>query len=103
MCCIRKKRYSIWEKEKMRLIIDGQIGEEDLVVFARILREMWRHRKDKLFVFIEHGTENMTSDECMELFRQIFTKSDKDWKEDKMTIKMYIEIKQEEIKNGNNL
>ena len=39
----------------MKIIIDGAIGEEDLVLFARFLREMWRHRPDKLFVYIESG------------------------------------------------
>jgi|LGOV01.1.fsa_nt_gb hypothetical protein len=73
----------------MRLIIDGKIGEEDLVLFARVLREMWRHRKDELFVFIEQGIENMSSDECMALFRQIFTMNDEDWKEKKVTKEMY--------------
>ena len=43
----------------MKIIIDGKIGEEDLVLFARFLREMWRHRPDKLFVFIEHGMEHI--------------------------------------------
>lgn len=62
----------------MRIVIDGKIGEEDLVLFARFLREMWRHRPDNLFVYIEHGMEYMTSDECQELFRQIFN-GDKDW------------------------
>jgi len=76
----------------MKLIISGDIGAEDLVLFARFLREMWRHRQDRLFVLIEEGMETMTPDECMELFRQIFTKSDKDWKEDKLTKAMYDEF-----------
>lgn len=78
----------------MKLIINGDIGQEDLVLFARFLREMWRHREDKLFVLIEEGMETMTPDECMELFRQIFTKSDKDWKENKLTKEMYDEFKE---------
>ncbi|MCK5294170.1 MAG: hypothetical protein KAJ49_05915 [Arcobacteraceae bacterium] len=78
----------------MKLIINGDIGQEDLVLFARFLREMWRHRQDKLFVLIEEGMETMTPDECMELFRQIFTKSDKDWKENKLTKEMYDEFKE---------
>jgi len=78
----------------MRIIIDGKIGEEDLIIFARILREMWRHREDKLFVFIEHGMENMTSEECQELFRQIFTTNDEDWKPSKMTKKHYDEFRE---------
>ncbi len=76
----------------MKLIINGEIGEEDLVLFARFLREMWRHRKDDLFVFIEHGMENMNSEECQELFHKIFTMNDKDWKEIKMTNKLYKEF-----------
>ncbi len=76
----------------MKIIIDGKIGEEDLVLFARFLREMWRHRADRLFVYIDHGMEHMSSDECMELFRRIFTMDDKTWKEDKMTNKIYKEF-----------
>jgi hypothetical protein len=78
----------------MRIIIDGAIGEEDLVLFARILREMWRHRQDRLFVLIEHGMEHMTSEECQELFRQVFTNGDKDWKAEKMTKETYDEFKE---------
>ena len=78
----------------MKIIIDGKIGEEDLVLFARFLREMWRHRPDKLFVFIEHGMEHITSEECMELFSRIFTMNDKDWKENKMNKKLYDEFKE---------
>lgn len=77
----------------MKIIIDGKIGEEDLILFARFLREMWRHRPDKLFVFIEHGMEYMSSEECMELFRRIFTMDDKDWKEEKMNKKTYDEFR----------
>ena len=78
----------------MKIIIDGKIGEEDLVLFARFLREMWRHRPDNLCVLIDPGMENLSSVECMDLFRRIFTMDDKDWKENKMTKKMYDEFKE---------
>jgi hypothetical protein len=71
----------------MKIIIEGKITEKDLVLFAKMLREMWRHREDKLMVFIEHGMEHMTSEECMALFRQVFDK-DKDWKSKEMDEKM---------------
>lgn len=78
----------------MRIIIDGKMGEEDLILFARIMREMWRHRQDKLFIHIEHGLENITSEECQDIFRRIFTMNDKDWKEMKMEKKTYDEFKE---------
>lgn len=79
----------------MKIILDGAIGEEDLVLFARFLREMWRHRKDTLFILIEHGMENMTSKECQELFSQIFTgKDEKDWKPEKMTEEKFKEFQE---------
>lgn len=78
----------------MKLVIEGAIGEEDLVLFARFMREMWRHREDTLFVLIEHGMEHMTSEECQELFKQIFTGSDKDWKMGKITKEKYEEFKE---------
>ena len=78
----------------MKIIINGEIGEEDLVLFARFMREMWRHRPDNLFIFIEHGMEHLTSEECQDIFRRIFTMSDKDWKAMKMQKKHYDEFRE---------
>ena len=79
----------------MRIIIDGEIGEEDLVLFARFLREMWRNRsKDTLFVNIESGMEHLSKEECIEIFGRIFTMNDKDWEKKKVTKKMYDEFKE---------
>ncbi len=73
----------------MRIVLDGDIGEEDLVLFARFLREMWRNRKDNLFVNIEHGMEHISKGECMEMFEKIFTMNDKDWTKCEVSKKMY--------------
>ncbi len=78
----------------MKIIIDGAIGEEDLILFARFLREMWRHKEDKLFVMIEKGTEDMLVEDAKELFKRIFTMNDKDWKENTVTKQMYDEFKE---------
>jgi len=73
----------------MKIIIEGKIEEKDLIFFARFLREMWRNREDKLFVFIEKGMENLPSEKCTEVFKQIFAEEgDKDWKSKPMTKKM---------------
>ncbi|KKL98925.1 hypothetical protein LCGC14_1819600, partial [marine sediment metagenome] len=45
--------------------MDGEIGEEDLILLARFLREMWRERTDNLYVNVEGITEHMTKDECL--------------------------------------
>jgi len=71
----------------MKIIIDGEIGEGDLVLFAKFLREMWRHREDTLFVNIEKGMEHMSKEECMKIISKIFS-DDKDWKKIKVTKKM---------------
>lgn len=81
-------------KIKMKITIDGEIGEEDLALFARFLREMWRERKGHLCINIEHGLEHMTTEECQEMFKKIFTMDDKDWKKIKVTKKMYDEFQE---------
>ena len=62
----------------MRIILDGKIEKEDLVLFAKYLKKMWKDRADELFVFIEQGNEELSSEECMELFKQIFSGGE-DW------------------------
>ena len=78
----------------MKITINGEIGEEDLVLFARFLREMWRDRPDNLFVGLEGATEHMTKDECLELFKKIFTMNDDGWKKIKVTKKIYDTFKE---------
>ena len=81
-------------KNNMRLTIDGDMGEKDFILFAKFLRELWRNRSDNLCVFVEHGTEHMTSEECMDLVRRIFTMDDKDWKELGVSKEKYDEFRE---------
>ena len=74
--------------------MNGEIGEEDLILLARFLREMWRERSDNLYVNIEGITEHMTKDEYIELFKRIFTMNDDGWKKLKVTKKMYEDFKE---------
>lgn len=62
----------------MRMIIAGDFSKEDFVKFAIFLKDLWRHRPDLLSVFVTHGFEDVSSEDLMKIFSEIFEK-DKDW------------------------
>jgi len=68
----------------MRMIIEAPFTMKDFIKFGIFMREQWRHRKDKCYIFVTHGFHDLSSEECMSIFREVFT-TDKDWYEAKMT------------------
>ena len=61
-----------------KLIISGEIKEEDIWLIAKFFREYWKHRPEKLFLWVE-GVEGMSKEEVEMIFAKIFTDDKKDW------------------------
>jgi len=68
----------------MRMIIEAPFSMEDFIKLSIFMREMWKNRPELCFMFVTHGLEDLSPEECMAIFREVFT-SDKVWKEKKMT------------------
>jgi predicted Zn-dependent peptidase len=76
-----------------KLIITGDLKEQDIWLIAKFFREFWRYRDEKLFMLIE-GVENMTKAEVEEIIKKVFTDDDKDWSMNKLNQKMIEEFKE---------
>jgi len=76
----------------MRIIIEAPFTMKDFIKFGIFMREQWRHRKDLCFILVTHGFGDLSSEECMSIFKEVFTSDDKDWHEGKMTKKVVDEF-----------
>jgi hypothetical protein len=61
-----------------KLIISGDLKEQDIWTIAKFFREFWKHRPEKIFFYISEGTAHLTSEQVQGIFKKIFT-DDKDW------------------------
>jgi len=66
-----------------KMIISGDLKEQDIWVIAKFFREFWKHRPEKIFIMIEEGAANLTVEQTQDVFRKIFTESNEkdfqDW------------------------
>ena len=56
----------------------GDLKEEDIWTIAKFFREFWKHREEKIFLWIEEGTKHLSTEKVQEVFAKIFA-GDKDW------------------------
>jgi len=66
-----------------KLIISGDLKEEDIWTIAKFFREFWKHREEKIFLWIEEGTKHLSTEKVQEAFAKIFA-GDKDWTSEKI-------------------
>ena len=59
----------------MKMVINAPFSKEEFIRLAKFLREMWQHTDQKCFISIHEGTEDMTKEECLKMFREIFKDS----------------------------
>ena len=75
-----------------KLIISGDLKEEDIWTIAKFFREFWKHREEKIFLWIEEGTKHLSTEKVQEVFTKIFT-GDKDWTSEKINQDMINKFK----------
>lgn len=76
-----------------KIIISGDLKEEDIWTIAKFFREFWRHRKEKIYLFIEEGTKHLSVEQVQETFKKIFM-GDKDWTTAKIDQKLIDKFKE---------
>jgi hypothetical protein len=59
-----------------KIIIEGNLKEEDILLIGKFFREYWRNRPENIMLFVEEGTEHMSKEECMNFIKQIFQEDD---------------------------
>lgn len=82
-------------KDQMaKLIITGDLKEQDVWTIAKFFREFWRHREEQIFMNIE-GIEDMKQAEVQAIFKKVFTSDDKDWTSEEINQEMIDKFKKE--------
>lgn len=76
-----------------KLIITGELKEQDIWLIAKFFREFWKHRQEKIFFYIEDGTQHLTDKQVQEIFTKVFS-DDKDWTKDKINQEMIDKFKE---------
>lgn len=74
-----------------KIMISGDLKEQDIWVIAKFFREFWRHRTEKIFMLIEEGVGNLTKEQTMDIFKQVFS-GDTDWTTQKISQEMIKEF-----------
>ncbi len=84
-----------------KIIISGNLKEEDIMLIAKFFREFWKSREENIFMMIEEGTQHLSKEECMELMKQVFTDDGdkKDWTEQPINEEMLQQFKETFKKN----
>ena len=59
-----------------KLIISGDLKEQDIMLIAKFFREFWKHRPENIFLMIEEGTANLSVEQTQAIFRKIFTEGE---------------------------
>jgi len=78
-----------------RLIISGDLKEQDIMLIAKFFREYWRHRPERIFLSIDEWENQKSEGQIMDIFKKIFTEKDKDWEAQPMNTETIEEFKKE--------
>jgi hypothetical protein len=57
----------------MKIHIEGEGTDEDILALATFLRKRWQGRPEHINVLIEEGTDTMTTHQCIELLKKVWS------------------------------